>query len=201
MPLTDFRIDGDTPPARPLPTLNRRLKVLAFDQAMRNTGYVLLDGRGQTPVISQARTLRTVANEQTGWRSTYIAQETMAFQIADVIRDHADVDLIVHESPPSARMARADSVLLAGLSVRLMARMFAPGVPVWMIGKQKAANILIGNPQAEKKMIKKTFQRIVDTTANTWVAGITEIAGNTYNEHQYDALALAIAGLVLDGEA
>jgi len=188
--LADFRAPGYVSPGEFIPKLTRRIRVLAFDQGLRNTGVVLLDGREEIPEIRHSITLRTKAGQQTGWRSNYAGQVQMAEHMIPILLEHAgEFDVIVHEMPSTKGLSRPDASIMAGMSVRILNLLLCPEVPIWMISKQRAANTLTGNPNAKKDRIPAALK------GASWIAGLDVIESSTYREHQYDALALAITAL------
>jgi hypothetical protein len=197
--LADLRVD-DAPVPEYIPYIPGTGLVLAFDQAIRNTGWVLVGfDDGNRATIMNCGTLRTKAPARNlGWQSTYASALQMADQIDQRVLEtyqRSPITLLVHETPPSSgKMARPDSSIMTGMAVRLAARRHCPQVPLLMIGKQKAANFLLGQPNADKKVIKEFLR------AASWIEDRDLIEGKSYNEHQYDALALAVAGQAEMGE-
>lgn len=198
--LSDLRVD-DSPVPEYIPTIPGAGLVLAFDQAIRNTGWVLVGFSANRAGIMNAGVLQTKKPVRNlGWESTYASAMEMADQIDQVFADRLRIGirptLIVHETPPSAgKAARPDSSIMTGMAVRLAARKHCPDVPLLMIGKQKAANFLLGQPNADKSEVRDFLQ------AASWVDALDVLdQRSTYNEHQYDALSLAVSGQAEMGE-
>jgi Holliday junction resolvasome RuvABC endonuclease subunit len=186
MPLSDFRVD-DTPAPEYIPALPRDATGLVFDQAIRKTGWVVAQSKANQVRVFDCGTLRTPDQQQRGNATTYAHAMAMYPQIDQVIETYGhQVDFIAHEMPPTMKLARPESSLMAGLCVRICAARRAPDVPLLMISKQKAANLLTGNPNAKKIKMSDYLKEA------SWI-DVQAIEGKTYREDQYDALSLFIA--------
>lgn len=192
--LAQFRVNGYVPPEHVI-TFPHDGRVLGFDQAMRFTGWALLEVKDGQPDVLDAGCLTTEPNGQSGWAGTYESQVEMADKIMMVLGQHGETaTMIAHESPPAAgKLNRPDASIMAGMSIRVLSRILYPATPVLMIGKQRAANQLTGNPKAKKQMIPAVLCQV------SWLKGLHRLQSEPkYRaEHEYDALAIDITAITL----
>jgi Holliday junction resolvasome RuvABC endonuclease subunit len=189
--LGQFRVNGYLPPEHVI-TFPRDGRCLAFDQAMRFTGWALLDVKDGQAELLDAGCLTTTAGEQSGWKSSYASQTAMGEQIMTTLVQQGErATMIAYELPPTGKLARPDASIMAGMSVCNFAHFLYPDLPLLLIGKQRAANQLTGNPKAKKEHIAATL------CVATWIKGIHLIQAHPkYRaEHEYDALGVAITAI------
>lgn len=187
MKLSDFRTEG-VPEAEPTPAL-AEATVLSFDQTIRRTGWVLLDCDGRGVVVRQRGTLRTEATGQSGWASTFADADTQAHQITGLFRllILSPQSVVVHEMPAVAGGHRTESSSLAAMAIRMRAADW--NIPVAMISAQMAKNEVFGYVGAGKAKVAAALK------AKSWIT----YQETPHNEHEYDALALAVTYLIKKG--
>jgi Holliday junction resolvasome RuvABC endonuclease subunit len=196
--LSQFRIgEPDGSPMAPLPILDIRHqgKIIAFDQSLSNTGYVVLDTSSPTFHIGPLKLMTTgmlkAKNDLKGHENTLFRGMDLFWEIQDVCRQWRP-DSVIFETPPvGGRMARPESSLLAALSLRLAAIIENPFVKLVMISRQQAAKRWTGNGNADKRVVRAALDQVLTTH---------EIArcDGPWNEHVYDALSLGL--LYMEGK-
>ena len=152
--------------------------VLAFDQALANTGWCLM--RPIYPYVIRTGVIRT---------DTDIGHEgnlSRTILVHDAVKALIDthLDLVVHETPPvGPGMYRPESSLLAATAIRIAAH--DHGVALTMAPAQRAKVRLTGDAQATKADIKAGIKKL-------WPH--LPILG-PWNEHVRDAIALGIVAM------
>jgi hypothetical protein len=159
----------------------RALRVIAFDPSLTSTGWVFLRVRGWTPrdrlVVAAKGTLR-VRTELTGYLGTYDKASRMRALIQEVIWREQDLRFpaAIAWEAPAVRGHRLESSLIAGLCVYE-----ACGGAGSAISANHASWRLTGSPAHDKREIAAAVARY-----------LPETAGRTWNEHERDALAIAL---------
>jgi hypothetical protein len=155
-------------------------RVIAFDATLSCTGWVHLCVREFPSRISirDRGTLR-VSTDLTGYRATYEKAHRMKQLIQEVVWDqqnpHFPSD--VAWEAPAVRGHRLESSLIAGFLVFEAANGLGLAVSA-----NHASSQLAGDPRHGKREIAAAVARYVP-----------ESAGRTWNEHQRDALAIALS--------
>jgi Holliday junction resolvasome RuvABC endonuclease subunit len=196
--LSQFRIgEPDGSPMAPLPILDIRYRgrVLAFDQSLSNTGYVVLDTRGKNlelgPPLFLATGMLKAKDDLKGHEKTLDRALDLFWEIQDVCREWRP-DAVVFETPPAGgRMSRPESSLLAAHTLRLAAVIENPFVKVVMMSRQKAAKRWTGNGNADKRVVRAALEEVLK------VHSIRHVDGPR-NEHVYDALSIGL--LYMEGK-
>jgi Holliday junction resolvasome RuvABC endonuclease subunit len=153
------------------------MQVLAFDQALANTGWVFVDiGQVQQMGLLSWGTIRTTPRDkghQGNIERGVEVQRAVARQI-----DAWLPELVLYEQPPVARrgMARPESSLLAALAVNVACNL--ANVEVLGISGQQAKRTLTGFTNADKGHIRLAIKERWPSLKVT-------------NEHERDAWALA----------
>lgn len=163
-------------------------RVLAFDQTLGSTGWVDLRVEGGALSVFMAQTLRPPTFQSKGHELNLdrsVAMQGLITETILALHAEAEIDLVVHETPPAAnRVQRPESSLLAAHCVRYACAQ--AGLPVVMVGAQVARKVLTGNARTDK--------------AETHAALRAQYGGiegyeHVTNEHERDALALVLAHL------
>lgn len=165
--------------------------VLAFDQSLSATGWVtMFNGIGGV-VVTGAGTLANMGDPLKGNARTLARSHELRTQVESLVWQIPPAETFsarVFESPPSAgRSVRPESSLLAA---HVLGSVFRPE-SLTMIQAQHVKKIITGNGNAKKPEVKKALM------AMTWIVGLFMVT----NEHQRDALSLALTYLADQKEA
>lgn len=157
-------------------------KVLAFDAALRNTGWVILvNTRNYGPGCLAHGTIRLTTEER-----SYLATWDLAWQLRkavfDVIQEAGtDFDIVV-EAPSVGGGHRTESSLVAGLQVWQQGQEHRKiVVPV---AADHVSTVLCGNRRHDKKEIAAAVAK--------WIPGSER---RDWTEHERDAAAAGLANL------
>lgn len=157
--------------------------VVAFDQSLSSTGWAKVKIIGGQAVVREVGNIKTSAVAK-GHEDNLQRAMLVHRQVLQVMAMAKEGDtLVVHETPPvGGRMSRPESSLLAALGIRLAAQSL--GMPLHMVGAQRAKKLLTGNSNADKKEVRATIDRVFPIVATL----------KPRNDDTYDAIALALAG-------
>ncbi len=175
----------------PIPNLfEGTKKVIAFDQAIANTGWVVMFHQaGISSEILDAGTIRTVASEErTSWDDTLDRSTQVMKEVLELLWKHAP-DLVLHEMPPVGSgpfMRGTYSSVTAAVAVRCASLQAA--LPVDQVSAQAAKNVLTGNPKAKKPEVRKAVNRLIEEGQ----LFLNPEAKIRLNEHIVDAIALIL---------
>jgi Holliday junction resolvasome RuvABC endonuclease subunit len=175
----------------PIPNLfEGTKKVLAFDQAIANTGWcVMFHQAGISSEILDAGTIRTVASEErTSWDDTLDRATQVTKQVLDLLWSHVP-DLVLHEMPPVGSgpfMRGTYSSVCAAVAVRDAAMIAA--LPVAQVSAQEAKKVLTGDGNAKKPEVRKVVNRLIEEGS----LFLNPEAKIRLNEHIIDAIALIL---------
>lgn len=199
MDLIKFRspdyVEPSDPPLEPLLVLSpssQIQKIISFDQALSETGYVVIQSLGpHSPPRFEATGMLSATHDVKGHENTLLRAASLYLEAKDLIAYHKpSMDLsfvVVHETPPTSagpgRMARPESSLLAALAIRIAA--MESGCRVVMRARQKAYKRFTGSGNADKKYMKEALTKLLDAR------GIQRPTG-PWNQHVIDALGLAL---------
>lgn len=161
--------------------------VLAFDQTLTKTGWVVLvnnrtdeyAGKWLFPglQIRAGGVLRPEKNESLrSFEETLAKAEAMANAIESVIEHYSWVNAIVHEMP-SVAGHRVESSLMAAREIR---RINAGRRPVVMISRIAAYATLTGGGTFEKKHMTEAVNRLIppeNRTTERWTQDVHDAAG------------------------
>lgn len=186
--LLEFRKPGSTPVEWNPPTaLDIPVgSMIAFDQSIRNTGWVHLisDGAGAVKLKSLG-TLRTKPKEQKGWEST-LADANELYGLLRVLfwnlfptEEHG----IAFESP-AAYGLRTESSALSAFAIKILAH--EEGVVPSMIGAQTMKKFMTGNGNAKKPQVKLSIENNFK-----WIENLHWLR----NEHERDALGIGLTAM------
>lgn len=186
MRLDDFRVDDvavdlDGNVIAPFVPFFRG-RILAFDQALANTGWVLVNGNPWR--LYQTGAIRTSSVFQ-GHVGNLSRQQDLREEVGGLIETW-NPDLIVHETPPvGGRMQRPESSLLGASAIWSAA--LDRSVPLCMVSAQTAKKRLCDIRDADKRMVRKGLEQLLPET-------VFEAKNKKmqWNEHVRDALALAV---------
>jgi hypothetical protein len=161
----------------------RPCRVLVFDPALSNTGWVKfrvswLGRKAPRFAVEERGTLR-VKTDQPGYLGTYDKASRMRGLIQEVVWREQGYHLpydIAWEAPAVAGR-RLESSLIAGFLVYEAANRVGTAVSA-----NHASYQLTGNPSHDKRAIAAAVARYVP-----------ESEGRTWNEHQRDALAIGLS--------
>jgi Holliday junction resolvasome RuvABC endonuclease subunit len=190
--LSKFRIgEPDGSPMVPLKFLDIRYwgKIIAFDQSLSKTGYVVLSNRGNTfstpEFCFETTGMLTAKDDLKGHEKALDRGMDLFWEIQDVCRAHRP-DSVIFETPPvGGKMSRPESSLLAALTIRLAAIIENPFVKLIMMSRQKAAKRWTGNANADKKVVRAALEALME-------AHKIERPTGYWNEHVCDALSLGL---------
>lgn len=158
------------------------MRILSFDQALANTGWVLFEHDPDDGLEPIRTGLLTTDTSDKGHLGSLCRAQDIHAQVLDLVFRFGVPGVVLHESPPVAgRMSRPESSLLAALAIR----MAYGDTTVEMVSGQRAKAIVAGNPKATKAEVRSGVLRRVPDLATLRPA----------NEHTYDAAALAITYL------
>lgn len=199
MDLTKFRAD-DYEPAEPLLEPLMMLspskeiqKIISFDQALSETGYVVIQSLADHgPPRFEATGMLTATHDVKGHENTLLRASSLYLEAKGLIAYHKPAMdnlplVVVHETPPTSaghgKMARPESSLLAALAIRVAA--MECNCRVVMRARQKAYKRFTGSGNAEKKFMKEALTKLLDAR------GIKRPEG-PWNQHIIDALGIAL---------
>jgi Holliday junction resolvasome RuvABC endonuclease subunit len=158
--------------------------VLSFDPSLSNTGWVEIVRLGPEVRVRCKGTLRprTVSDGYLGTWEKYRILDTELNQLLTLFDLTARSGRrIVWEAPPVGPASRPESSLMAGCALW---QRFHHRKDSAVMSAQHASSVIVGNPRHDKAEVKLAVARYVP-----------ESAGRTWNEHERDALLLAITEL------
>lgn len=187
----------DARPRRPRwePLTRARLRtgvVLAWDQSLAATGWVLLRSTPVACRVSAAGTIKT-GREGKGHADDLrrgVEQFTAMLAVVTTYAEPSSEGFeVVHESPPIGGRVKGlgTASLLSALALRVACQQAGVRSPT-MLNSQAAKKAITGNGNADKGEVGRAIM------AMTWVRGLELVT----NEAQRDALALALAHLGRD---
>jgi Holliday junction resolvasome RuvABC endonuclease subunit len=163
--------------------------VISFDQALANTGWVLIDYRRPVPAIIAGGTIKTrPSDDRTSWDDT-LERASIILDGVNELLDTYSVDLVLHEMPPvgSGPFVRASyASVVASVAVRGAAHQH--GLRTEHVAARKVKKHLTGNAGAKKKEVQDAIEKRI---ANGELADESPVRIK-YNEHIYDAIGIAI---------
>lgn len=196
MDLTQFRDPSYVEPAKPLldPLLilspQGVKKVIAFDQALAETGYVVIQGlHTHSPPRIETTGMLTATDDVKGHEKTLLRASTLYWEVKDLIAFHKPTMdnlrlIVVHETPPIAnKMSRPESSLLASLAIRVAA--MESGCRVVMHQRQRAYKRFTGSANADKKFMKEALTKLLEAREIALPKG-------PWNQHVVDALGIGL---------
>jgi Holliday junction resolvasome RuvABC endonuclease subunit len=174
--LTRFAGDGPAGPSRKKawefePIRMRYVgTILAFDQTLGHTGYVVLDCRewreGRLPIIRHVGMIEPGPTGEKGHLDNLLKSEAIFAEVMALVKEHQPTR-VAHESPPTGggKLHRPESSLMAAQSLRLASRL--QGVTdIQMIHAQSVKGRMTGNRAADKKdMHAVLYQEYVSLAA------------------------------------
>ena len=161
--------------------------VVAFDQALANTGYVICEIADDKPfVVTEMGTLHTTTTDgRTAWDDNFYRTCELESAVS-LLLDEKSPDLVLCEMPPvgqSGKMRRTESSILAASAI-WSARW---PLPVEMVAARKVKKHLTDNPSASKTEVRQALEeRFGDALDNSLFHK---------NEHTFDALGIAVTYL------
>lgn len=168
-------------------------KILSFDQAIANTGYVVLEPDELEGVrITYMGLLQTTSMPGHKWEDALQRGTQLFAAVVELLREHQPT-LVLHETPPVAGgsgMYNTESSIVAASMIRAAAALLE--TPTDMISNNRVKAYLTGNRNAKKKEVRDALKKRFETQLKT--------PGFRLNEHTYDALGIAITYLE-DGES
>lgn len=175
--LEKFRIEGEVAPlVAPIQPKSEKLRIIAFDQSLSDTGWALIQGNE----ILEVGNIRP-KTELTGHAGNLEKAEILHYEaccLFDRLNGYAYPKLVIELPPVGNRMMRPESSLLAALAVRLAYPIIDGCV---MVGAQKAKKRITGTANATKKMVREGVLALNPAVSELPIK----------NEAIYDALALA----------
>lgn len=183
--LSQFRVDGDvSKDAWVLQPLNPRFSgsILAVDQSLTAAGWAIIQSTGG---VTRTGTIK-VASEATGHEGTLTRGAEQFSEFLSLLEVFGPAG-VVHETPPIARpgmkMMRPEASLVSATALRCAA--ISAGIPVRMVGAQRAKTRWTGKRDATKKEVRAGLLSLDP--------GLVEI--KPFNEHIADAIALGWVAL------
>jgi Holliday junction resolvasome RuvABC endonuclease subunit len=163
--------------------------LIAFDQSLANTGYVVIDC---DPILGvsflEMGCFHTVTIDQRkSWDDTF-NRSVQLFDFLRILVGKYEPTLILHETPPvgeSPYVRRADSSIVTATVIRTVAAL--NHTQVEMVGAQSVKAYLTGNRNAKKKEVREALEIRFDIQLKT--------PGLVLNEHTFDALGIAVTFL------
>ena len=159
-------------------------RMICFDQAMANTGWVVIEtdpAMGMS--ILMMHTIHTTPRpDKLGWEDT-LDRAAEVFSTVYKIMSEWQPSLVVHELPPIGNgpyMRRTDSSIVAATAVRCASSSW--GIPVQMVSAQTAKKFFTGDRNAKKKLVQEALKERYGP--------LLKDPAFQLNEHTYDALAL-----------
>jgi hypothetical protein len=169
--------------AAPVPIDFRPLKVIAFDPSLTSTGWVFLRvsriTKTETRLILVSKGTLRVRAEQDGYLGTYEKASRMKALIEETLWREVDARFppAIAWEAPAVRGHRLESSLIAGFLVYEASH--RAGSPV---SANHASWQLTGDPSHGKREIAAAVARYFPSSA-----------GRTWNEHERDAMAIALS--------
>jgi hypothetical protein len=169
--------------AAPQPADFSPLQVIAFDPSLSSTGWVKLWVARLTPehreIIAEAKGTLRVRTAVNGYLGTYEKASRMKAMIEETLWREADLRFppAVAWEAPAVRGHRLESSLIAGYLVYEASHRAGLAVSA-----NHASWQLTGDPSHGKAAIREAVARYVP-----------ESAGRLWNEHERDALAIALS--------
>lgn len=188
-------LKGKTKPKKstwkaPTPEALAEGKVLAFDQTFSKTGWALLDTtQGGCTVLTKGYIQEPpIPDESSRFRDILRRTDWMGERITEVVRDCLHVFgrvEVLHEAP-ILHGNRVEASLLGAVKVWEACKTYHLGQPV-IIENRRMLTVLVPPGervnQTGKSHIRRALEPFVDTSGRGW------------NEHNRDALALALTYL------
>lgn len=187
--LSRFRVGGNpgplSPPPEKEPVVFKHGTVLAFDQSIANTGWVLLESDKEGIWVRDCGSLAVPPEGYPkGHAGTLLRADHLAVLAGPVLR--IPVTTVVHETPPVAtgKMSRPESSLVSAAVIRQAA--LREGHTVVMVSNQHSKKVIAGNGNADKK---------------AWHAAMEQMPWHHFgtkptNEGQRDAMCLGLTWLI-----
>lgn len=163
-------------------------KVLAFDQTLRNTGYVLLVDELEGPVIKLSGMIQPEGDSRGSFIDTYARGLHLFESVRELLGSIVDlVDEVVIEMPPVGRAFRSESSLIAGQMI------FAAVKKSWSVEP-----ILVSNLSMKSKLLspKERSTKPTKSDVKRAVESYVERPSGRWNEHVVDATALGLTRLI-----
>lgn len=158
------------------------VRVLSFDAALTNTGWLLMEITDQPRVYARG-TIRP-KTELTGYRGTWAKAQYLEAELSVLFDDMNDLwDELAVEAPPVGGGARTESSLIAGMLVWA----HYPG-RCRDIAPPHMSAVLLGDHRMRSDEKKAATREFV-------ISMIPEAAGRDWNEHQRDAAAIGFTRL------
>lgn len=182
--LSRFRADDPTPVTKEIRPLVPRFqhRFLAVDQSLTAAGWALIQPTG---AVAETGTIK-IPSEVTGHEGTLLRGSEQFLEFHRILRLYMPA-MVVHETPPISRpgmkMMRPEASLVSANSLRCAAILL--GIPVKMVGSQKAKTRWTGKRDASKKEVRQALLAIDPTLAER----------KPFNEHIVDAIALGWVAL------
>jgi Holliday junction resolvasome RuvABC endonuclease subunit len=157
--------------------------VLAIDQSMASTGWVLLASNDDgEPIVIGTGMIVTNPTGKGSFEDTY----GRMLQIEDgfMALTGLNPSRIVHEMP-AVYGKRTEASLLASVVLRLTAR--RRDIPISMVAAQKMKRIIAGKPNASKDEVRAAVKSLLPDI----------VRHKPLNEHVYDAAAIGLASMVV----
>jgi Holliday junction resolvasome RuvABC endonuclease subunit len=193
--LDDLPFADEAPFAPPPPPdlwgSERSMTVIAFDQALANTGWVVVRYDFFAPPLLYALgTIKTPPlDDRVSWDDTLERSTRLMAGVLDLLYLFGP-DLVLHEMPPVGGgpfVRAAYSSVVAAVSVRTAA--YLTKAPVDHISAQSVKKFLTGNGNAKKQEVRKAINALIESgRVDTNPAERFQL-----NEHIADAIGIALA--------
>lgn len=163
-------------------------KVLAFDQTLRNTGYVLLVDEVKGPVIKFSGMIQPEGDSRGSFLDTYARGLHLFESVKELLGSIVDlVDEVVIEMPPVGRAFRSESSLIAGQMIFTAVKKSWSMEPILVSNLSMKSKLLSPEKRAAKPTksdVKRAVESYVERPSGRW------------NEHIVDATALGLTRLI-----
>lgn len=157
-----------------------RGRIGCFDQTLSKTGSGLLVVGNSIVPMATGMHLGDDGGEK-GHEGSLRRAADLFDQFSRLLA-YLKVDLVAHEMPPIATKVRGagESSLCAAVALRCAAKSL--GIPVHMVGSQRAKKRVTGNAKAEKKDVKLAIESLLPEIINL----------KPWNQDVSDAIAVGI---------
>lgn len=192
----DLPFSDEAPFAPPAPPdlwgSERSMSVIAFDQALANTGWVVVKYDFFAPPLLYAiGTIKTPPlDDRVSWDDTLERSTRLMAGVLDLLYVFEKIDLVLHEMPPVGTgpfIRAAYSSVVAAVSVRMAA--YLVKAPVDHISAQSVKKFLTGNGNAKKPAVREAVLTLIESgKVDTNPAEKFQL-----NEHIVDAIGIALA--------
>ena len=161
-------------------------KIVAFDQALANTGFVIFE----IDIVDglKIHAMDVIHTVSTGGRKSWednLYRSTEIFERVSLLLQDWRPALVLHETPPvgqSSKMHRTDSSVVAATAIQCACRLRK--CPTGMVAAQKVKKHLTGDAQATKRQVREALE----------LRFAVQLDNKSFrkNEHTFDSLGIGV---------